>query len=126
MGSYVIRFSKAGVSFNLKATNGEIILSSEVYRTERSCMDGVVSVQRNAPAALVEDQTVEGVAKEKCPKFEVFTDKAGEFRFRLKATNGKIIGVSESYNLLASCVKGIESVKANADSTKIEKEEQPA
>ena len=126
MGTYVIRFSKSGVSFNLKAPNGEIILTSEVYRTERSCMDGVVSVQRNAPAAVVEDQTAEGFAKEKCPKFEVFTDKAGEFRFRLKATNGKIIGASESYKTLASCVNGIESVKANADNSKIEKEEQPA
>ncbi|MBO4789668.1 MAG: DUF1508 domain-containing protein [Oxalobacter sp.] len=47
--------------------------------------------------AAVENQTVEGYTAEKHPKFEVYTDKAGEFRFRLKATNGQIIAVSEGY-----------------------------
>ena len=51
---------------------------------------------------------------EKHPKFEVYTDKAGEFRFRLKATNGQIIAVSEGYKAIASCMNGIESVKKNA------------
>ena len=48
------------------------------------------------------------------PKFEVYTDKAGEFRFRLKATNGQVIAVSEGYKAIASCLNGIESVKKNA------------
>ena len=47
-------------------------------------------------------------------KFEVYKDKAGEFRFRLKAGNGEIIAISEGYTTKASCLKGIESVKANA------------
>ena len=47
-------------------------------------------------------------------KFEVYKDKAGEFRFRLKAGNGEIIATSEGYTAKASCLKGIESVKANA------------
>ena len=47
-------------------------------------------------------------------KFEVFTDKAGEFRFRLKAPNGEIIAVGEGYSSKASCLNGIESVKKNA------------
>ncbi|MDY3690921.1 MAG: YegP family protein [Dysosmobacter sp.] len=64
--------------------------------------------------AAVENQTVEGYAVEKHPKFEVYTDKAGEFRFRLKATNGQIIAVSEGYKAMASCMNGIESVKKNA------------
>ena len=64
--------------------------------------------------AAVENQTVEGYAVEKHPKFEVHTDKAGEFRFRLKATNGQIIAVSEGYKAMASCMNGIESVKKNA------------
>ena len=67
-----------------------------------------------APVAGVEDQTAEGYAAEKHPKFEVYTDKAGEFRFRLKATNGQIIAVSEGYKAMASCLNGIESVKKNA------------
>ncbi|GAB1431686.1 YegP family protein [Spirochaetota bacterium] len=47
-------------------------------------------------------------------KFEVFTDKSGKFRFRLKAGNGEIIAVGEAYNSKDSCLKGIDSVKKNA------------
>ena len=72
------------------------------------------SVKKNAPVAAVENQTVEGYAAEKHPKIEVYTDKAGEFRFRLKATNGQVIAVSEGYKAIASCLNGIESVKKNA------------
>lgn len=62
----------------------------------------------------MEDQTVEGFATEKNPKFEMYLDKAGEFRFRLTATNGQTIATSEGYKAKASCVNGIESVKKNA------------
>jgi uncharacterized protein YegP (UPF0339 family) len=48
------------------------------------------------------------------PKFEVYTDSQGEFRFRLKAPNGEIIAVSEGYTTKAGCMNGIESVKKNA------------
>ena len=48
------------------------------------------------------------------PKFEVYVDKAGEFRFRLKARNGEIIAVSEGYRAKASCLNGIESIRRNA------------
>ena len=123
MGKFVIRDTKTGIKFDLKATNGEIILSSEIYTTERACRKGVASVIRNAAVAKVEDQTVEGYEAQKCPKFEMYVDKAGEFRFRLKATNGQIIGVSEGYKAKASCVNGIESVKRNAADEKIERAE---
>ena len=116
MGKYLIKKTKTGIKFDLKAGNGEVIATSEVYTTEKACRAGIASVQRNAPEAAVENQTVEGFAKEKHPKFEVYTDKAGEFRFRLKATNGQIIAVSEGYKALSGCMNGIESVKKNADS----------
>ena len=69
---------------------------------------------KNAPIAAVEDQTVEGFEVLKHPKFELYTDKAGEFRFRLKATNGQIIAVSEGYKTMASCKNGVASVQKNA------------
>lgn len=106
--------TKTGIKFDLKAGNGEVIATSEVYTSEKACRNGIASVQKNAPVAAVENQTVEGYAVEKHPKFEVYTDKAGEFRFRLKATNGQIIAVSEGYKAMASCMNGIESVKKNA------------
>ena len=114
MGKFVIRETKTGMKFDLKAGNGEVIATSEVYTSKKACRNGIASVQKNAPVAAVENQTVEGYAVEKHPKFEVYTDKAGEFRFRLKATNGQIIAVSEGYKAMASCMNGIESVKKNA------------
>ncbi len=123
MGKFVVKNTKSGVKFNLKATNGEIIATSEVYTTEAACKKGIASVQKNAPIAAIENQTVEGYAVEKHPKFEVYTDKTGEFRFRLKATNGQIIAVGEGYKKLASCLNGIDSIKRNAPDAPIVKED---
>ncbi len=123
MGKFVIRTTNTGVKFDLKAGNGEVIATSEVYSSEESCRKGIASVQKNAPAAAVEDQTVPGYTEEKHPKFEIYTDKAGEFRFRLKATNGQIIAVSEGYKAMAGCRNGIESVKKNAPDAPIVEQE---
>ena len=123
IGKFVIRNTKTGVKFDLKAGNGEVIATSEVYASQAACNNGVESVRKNAPVAAVEDQTVEGFAVEKHPKFEIYTDKAGEFRFRLKATNGQIIAVSEGYKAMASCKNGIESVKKNAPEAAVVVEE---
>ena len=120
MGKFVVREVPSGIKFDLLATNGEVIATSEVYKSKASCLSGVKSVMKNAPVANVEDQTTEGFEKTKCPKFEMYTDKAGEFRFRLKATNGEIIAVSEGYKAKASCENGIESVKKNAPEAEIE------
>lgn len=122
MGKFVVKEVKTGVKFDLKAGNGEVIATSEVYTAEKSCLNGIDSVKRNAPVAPVEDQTVEGYAAEKMPKFEVYVDKAGEFRFRLKASNGQIIAVSEGYKAKASCLNGIESVRKNAADAETVKE----
>ena len=123
MGKFVIKTAKTGFMFNLKADNGEVIATSEVYVTERACNAGIASVQKNAPIAALEDQTVESFEKQKHPKFEVYTDKRGEFRYRLKATNGQIIAVGEAYKAKKSCLNGIESVRKNAADGKIVKEE---
>ena len=123
MGKFVIRRTNTGIKFYLKAGNGEVIATSEVYSSEDACRKGIASVQKNAPAAAVEDQTVEGFAQEKHPKFEVYSDKAGEFRFRLKATNGQIIAVGEGYKAKAGCLNGIASVQKNAPDAEIVEQE---
>ena len=114
MGKFVVRQVSSGVKFDLKATNGQVSATSEVYDSEAACKNGIASVQKNAPEAAVENQTVEGYAVEKHPKFEVYEDKGGEYRFRLKATNGQVIAVGEGYKTLANCLNGVESVKKNA------------
>lgn len=113
MGKFVIKTTDAGVRFNLKAGNGQVIAASQTYKTLATCRKGIASVQKNA-AAPVENQTVEGYAAVKNPKFEVYTDKTGEFRFRLKASNGQTIASSEGYTTLAKCLNGVASVGRNA------------
>lgn len=115
MGKFVVREVSSGFKFDLKATNGQVVATSEVYKTKAACLKGVESVRKNAPIANVENQTVEGYEVAKNPKFEIYTDKANEFRFRLKAKNGEIIAVSESYKAMDSCKNGIESVRKNAE-----------
>jgi len=115
MGKFELKQSKSGgYVFNLKATNGQVIAGGQVYKTKKSCLAGINSIQVNAPVAAIEDQTVEGYAAEKHPKFEVYTDKAGETRFRLKAKNGQIIATGEGYKTKKACLNGIESIRKNA------------
>ena len=87
MGKFVVKTVASGIKFDLKAGNGEVIATSEVYTGKSACLNGIESVRKNAPVAALEDQTVEGFATEKNPKFEIYQDKAGEYRFRLQATN---------------------------------------
>lgn len=122
MGKFVIKETKSGYVFNLKAGNGEVIAVSEIYSSKDSCKQGIASVQTNAPIAAIEDQTKEGFATEKNPKFEIYTDKAGEFRFRLKSKNGQIIATGEGYKALQGCRNGIESIKKNAPDAEIVEE----
>ncbi|MGN1339148.1 MAG: YegP family protein [Oscillospiraceae bacterium] len=124
MGKFVIKPAKSGgYVFNLKAGNGEVIATSEVYNSLDACKNGVQSVKTNAPEAALEDQTAEGFATEKNPKFEMYTDKAGEFRFRLKAKNGQIIATGEGYKAKAGCKNGIESIRKNAPEADVVVEE---
>ncbi len=121
MGKFVMKEVASGVKFDLKAGNGEVIATSEVYTTEAACKNGIESVKKNAPVAGIEDLTAEEVVSVKNPKFEVYKDKAGEYRFRLKATNGQVIATGEGYKAKASCLNGIESVKKNAVDAPVEK-----
>ena len=114
MSRFFIRQVGSGVKFDLKAPNGQTVLTSEVYETEAACRRGIASICKNAPAAPVEDQTEPDFCTLANPKFQLYRDKSGGFRFRLKARNGRIIGVSEGYETKANCLSGIDSVKENA------------
>lgn len=122
MGKFVIKEAKGGLRFNLKAGNGEIIGVSQVYTTEDTCLNGIASVKKNSVEAKLEDQTVADFAPVTNPKFEVYKDKAGEFRYRLKARNGEIVLSGEGYKAKASCLNGIDSIRRNAPDAPIVKE----
>ena len=121
LGKFIIRQAKDGsYMFNLKASNGEIIATSDMYSSLEKCKKGIASIQNNAPIANIEDSTVEGEVEVKInPKFEMYRDKGGEVRFRLKAKNGSIIAKSQGYSSKTNCKNGIESVKKNAATEEI-------
>ena len=120
MGQFAVKQTPSGgFTFTLTAGNGQVIAVSQVYKSMATLKTGVASVKKNAPVAPVEDQTKEGFESLKHPKFEVYADKKGEFRFRLKAANGQIIAAGEGYTTLKSCLNGVESVKKNAPDSEI-------
>ena len=96
---YDLKKAKGGqFMFNLKAANGEVILTSETYTEKRHALGGIESVRHNAPIDA---------------HYERKTDKKGEPYFDLKAANGQVIGRSEMYSSTSAMEKGIESVKKN-------------
>ena len=119
MGKFAVKRLKSGIKFDLKAGNGEVIASSEMYSSDAACRKGIESVRRNAVLANLEDQTIDGFSKAIHPKFEIYIDNAGEFRFRLKAKNGEVIAASEGYKSKSSCLNGIERVRHNAPDAEI-------
>jgi uncharacterized protein len=106
MGKFVIKTGKDGqFYFNLKAGNGETILSSEGYTSKPSCKKGIASVKKNAADAT---------------KFVTATAKNGKPYFTLIAGNRQVIGKSEMYESDKACSNGIASVKKNAPGATIE------
>lgn len=114
MGKFMIKSTATGLKFDLKAANGETIAVSQVYNTLQACLSGVASVRKNAPNAALEDQTEPGWKQARHPKFQLYLDRSGEYRFRLKAANVQIIAVSEGYRTRSGCLSGLESVRRNA------------
>ena len=108
-GKFECYKDKAGeFRFRLKAGNGEIILSSEGYKSKASCDNGIASVKKNC-------------LDDKC--FDKKQTESGKYRFNLKSTNGQVIGSSQSYDSESGCKNGIASVTRNApDAAVVEKD----
>lgn len=123
MGKFFIKKTNTGIKFDLKASNGQTIGTSEVFTTKAACLNSIASVQKNAPDAPIEDQTVEGYETLKNPKFVIYNDKAGKPRFKLNARNGEnILACGEPYESMKAVLNGIESVKKNAVDSQIVEE----
>jgi len=122
-GKFVInRIRKNRYTFKLKAGNGEIIAVGRQYTAVEDCRDGVECLRRNA-GAPVEDQTVRGCVVLPYPKYEIYRDAAGEFRFRLVIGEDQIVATGEGYTAKASCLNGIASIGRNAPDASVAVEE---
>lgn len=99
-GEYELKPTSDGqFMFNLKAGNGEVILTSERYTSKASAENGIESVRENAP----DDD-----------RYDRLESKSGQPYFTLKAANHEVIGKSEMYSSASARDNGIESVKTNA------------
>ena len=109
------RASDGRYMFNVRAGNTQVIASSQMYSSMAACKNGIASVGANAPVAAIEDQTLQTLNEEKCPKFQIYYDKAGQYRFNLIAKNGNnILSCTQGYRQKSSCKNGIKSVITNA------------
>jgi hypothetical protein len=106
MGKFEINKDKAGKHrFNLKAGNGQIILSSQGYESKSGCTNGIDSVRKNS-----QDDA----------RYDRKTAKDGSSYFNLTSTNGQVIGNSEMYSTAAAMENGVASVKSNASNAEVE------
>ena len=111
---FVVNKTNTGYNFLLIATNGQPVGHSQVYASLKSAQAGVEAVRKASAANVIEDTTKEGYEEQTNPKFVIYVDKAGEFRFSLQARNGEKILASEGYTTLAACKNGCASVVKNA------------
>lgn len=104
-GKFVCSKRKDGQdTFVLKASNGQVILSGEGYKTRKSCANGIESVRKNSQVES---------------RFEVKTAKDGRSYFVLKAANGQPVGKSQMYKSTSGCSNGIKSVAAHAPDAEV-------
>jgi uncharacterized protein len=107
-GKFLLKKTEKGqFMFNLKASNGQTILTSELYQAKAGALAGIESVKKNAANDA---------------NFERKTSKKDEPYFALKSTNGQVIGMSEMYSSKAAMENGIASVKENAPGAAVDDE----
>lgn len=105
MGKFIVTTRTNGdFQFNLNASNGQVILTSQGYSSKSGCLNGIESVRKNS---------------EDLSNFEKNKSSNDKFYFNLKAVNGQIIGTSQMYVSQAGCDNGIESVRENAPDAEV-------
>jgi len=122
VGRFEIKKARDGrFVFNLYASNHVIIATSQVYSSVQSALNGIKSVMANAERAPIEDQTAKGYVTLPYPKWELYQDNGGQYRFRLSASNGSCICHSQGYTSKANAKGGIVSIQRFAATAEIDK-----
>ena len=122
-GKWDIRRAKDGrFFFSLYASNGAVIAYSQIYSSISAVTTGINSVINNAAKSDIEDTTLKKPVSLPCPKWEIYIDKAEQYRFRLYATNGLCIcHSSHGYATKSGCKGGIESIRRFATEARVDK-----
>ena len=122
-GKFEINKSKDGKKyfFNLYASNKVGIATSQMYSTAQNALNGVKSVIANAPKAPIEDQSLKSYETLPYPKWEIYVDNGGKFRFRLSASNGSCVCHSQGYTTKTACKNGIDSIIRSSRNAEIDK-----
>ena len=121
-GKFEIKNTKDGrFVFNLYASNHVIIATSQTYSTSQAAINGIKSISANAAKAPIEDSTLKNYTVLPYPKWEIYTDKNNEYRFRLSASNGSCICHSQGYSSKSSCKNGIDSIIRFSQNATIDK-----
>lgn len=118
-GTYKIIKTNSGYLFTLKSYRGETLVVSNIYKTFDTCISGIENF-RKVSNSVTDDTTIKENNVPN-PKYEIYIDKAGEYRFRLKAGNGEIMAVSEGYLTKIACQNVIEMIKKYALTDFVEK-----
>jgi uncharacterized protein YegP (UPF0339 family) len=120
-GTFEINKAKDGKKyfFNLMASNSVGIATSQMYSSAQSALTGINSVIANAKVSPIEDQTLKKYETLPYPKWEIYFDNGGKFRFRLNAPNGSCICHSQGYTTKSACKNGIQSIIKSSSNPKI-------
>lgn len=115
-GKFILKKTPKGFfRFSLTAANSMTILTSKNYSSKATCIAGVETIKKNAMSEI-EDQTLKKVVEKKCPKFEIYFDKANLYRYRMIAANGMNVAISEEgYSTKSGCINGIKAISRAVD-----------
>ena len=122
-GRFEINRSKDGKKyfFNLYASNKVGIATSQMYSSAQSALIGIKSVIANAATAPIEDQSLKKYEELPFPKWIIYIDKGGKYRFHLCAANGSNVCHSQGYTTKAACKNGIDSIIRSSKNAEIDK-----
>ena len=117
---------KGNYVYKLYSSNYRVIaIGGEPYSSLSAMKTGINSIIKNAADAPVEDQTLKKIVEQKCPKWEIYLDAKGEYRFRLKASNGNIVCITnDGYLSKPACKNGMQAIaKAAANAEIVQSDE---
>jgi uncharacterized protein YegP (UPF0339 family) len=120
-GKFILKKTPKGFfRFSLVAANAMTILTSKNYSSRATCIAGIETIKRNS-GIEIEDQTLQKPVEKKCPKFEIYLDKANLFRYRMIAANGMNVAISEDgYSTKSGCINGTKAISRAAEGSEID------